>query len=437
MGQARSRIAAIKADSITAMATAGSTNQLGFERNVKLYPWYQAFYNAFAWMPVFFLYFSQHLTLDGVLRLEAIYYIVVVILEVPSGYFSDVVGRKKTLLISTTALIFSYILFALGGGFAIFAIAQALLAMGISFASGTDTSFHYDSLASIDREDQFAQREAVVARNTFLSGAIAALIGGCLGAIDLRFAYVASAVAAVGTLTIVLLFTEPRSHQQATVLGRGFISQLKKCVSMLSQRSLAWLFGFAVLMVVLNHIPYEFYQTYIKLTSEDIDAPLSMAPAIAGLHMAVAMLIGSYIAAHSIRLRDRLGIGPTLLLCVVIQTVIIAVMGSVLSIWIVPLILFRVAPRALMTAPFNAAVTPRIPQAQRATYLSIQSLVGRLAFSAVLLGLSFLAQKESASDWISLKKILLASTFLALVGLVILSITHRWCFKHDSQPVSE
>ena len=386
---------------------------------------------------MFFLYFSEHLTLDGVLRLEAIYYIVVVILEVPSGYFSDVVGRKKTLLISTTALIFSYILFALGGGFAILAIAQAFLAMGISFASGTDTSFHYDSLASIGREDQFADREAVVARNAFLAGAIAALLGGCLGAFDLRFAYLASAVAAVAALTIVLLFTEPRSHEQATLLGRGFISQLKKCVSMLNQRSLAWLFGFAVLMVVLNHIPYEFYQTYIKLTSKGIDTTQRMAPAIAGLHMAVAMLIGSFIAAHSIRLRDRLGIGPTLLLCVVIQTVIIAAMGSVLSPWIITLILFRVAPRALMSAPFNAAVTPRIPQAQRATYLSIQSLVGRLAFSAVLLGLSFLAGNESASDWLALREILFASTFLALTGLVILALTHRWCFKHDSQAVSE
>ena len=38
-----------------------------------------------------------------VLRLEAIYYVAVVVLEVPSGFFSDVVGRKPTLLISSLA----------------------------------------------------------------------------------------------------------------------------------------------------------------------------------------------------------------------------------------------------------------------------------------------------------------------------------------------
>jgi MFS family permease len=38
--------------------------------------------------------------MSRVLRLEAIYYIAVVILEVPSGYFSDRFGRRQTLLIA-------------------------------------------------------------------------------------------------------------------------------------------------------------------------------------------------------------------------------------------------------------------------------------------------------------------------------------------------
>lgn len=38
--------------------------------------------------------------MSRVLRLEAIYYIAVVFLEVPSGYFSDRFGRRQTLLIA-------------------------------------------------------------------------------------------------------------------------------------------------------------------------------------------------------------------------------------------------------------------------------------------------------------------------------------------------
>ena len=424
-------------DSGSVMNDASST-QHGFERNLRLYPWYVVGFNAFAWMPIFFLYFSERMSLERVLQLEAIYYAVVVLLEVPSGYFSDVVGRRVTLIISSAALIGAYVLFVIDSSFAVFVGAQVLLAMGISFNSGTDTSFHYDSLASLNREQEFASREAVVARNGLLSSALAALVGGCAGAFGLHYAYVASAVAAIGTFVIVLMFVEPRSHERATFLGSGVVRQLSLCLGYLRHKSLAWLFGFAVLMTVLNHIPYEFYQPYIKLTTADFQIPGAMAtasaPAVAGVHMALAMLIGAFAAANSIRIRDRVGIGPTLLLSVALQTAMIAVMAVALNAWIIPVVLLRVAPRGLMTAPLNAAITPRVPQAQRATYLSIQSLVGRLSFAGVLLGLSALAGGGAAIDWPSLKRMLFACSLFAVVGLFLLLITQRWCFsaQHES-----
>ena len=45
------------------------------------------------WYPIFFLYFLARLPLVQVLQLEAIYYAGVVLLEVPSGWFSDRIGR--------------------------------------------------------------------------------------------------------------------------------------------------------------------------------------------------------------------------------------------------------------------------------------------------------------------------------------------------------
>lgn len=109
-------------------------------RNARLYPWYAGLFNAHFWMPVFFLYFLRYMPLVDVLRLEAVYYLGVVLLEVPSGYFSDRFGRKLTLLISNAALVLAYIVFFLGESVAVFAVAQVLLATGLAFNSGTDTS---------------------------------------------------------------------------------------------------------------------------------------------------------------------------------------------------------------------------------------------------------------------------------------------------------
>ena len=96
-------------------------SQRGLERNLKLYPWFAMVLEALFFAPVFFLLFSSKFPLEQVLQLEGIYYLAVVILEVPSGYFSDRLGRKPTLIISALCLACSYLLFFTGTDFELFA----------------------------------------------------------------------------------------------------------------------------------------------------------------------------------------------------------------------------------------------------------------------------------------------------------------------------
>lgn len=403
------------------------SDPLRLARNARLYPTYVAAFNAFFWMPVFFLYFSEHLTLDRVLLLESIYYIAVVVFEVPSGYFSDSVGRKPTLLISAGALLAAYGLFFWGASFIVFIVAQICLAIGISFNSGTDTSFHYDSLASMQRESEYDDREAIAARNGFHAGALAALVGGFAASIELRYAYGLSALAAGVTLVIVLLFAEPAAQKAAADPHRGLVRQLGTCIGHLRQAPLRWLFAFAVLMTVLNHVPYEFYQPYLELLGADDWTPSWMpargTPIMTGLLTAAAMFISGGIAGRSIRLRNRIGTGPTLLAACALQALIIAVMALVLHPLVIVLILLRTAPRGLMTAPLNAAIAPRVTQRTRATYLSMQSLAGRLAFSATLAGLSVLAGRGAIVQWQQLSRVMIVAAAIAVGGLLLLAIT--------------
>ena len=408
-----------------------SSGAAGLERNVRIYPWYAAAFNSFFWMPVFFLYFSAQFSLENVLRLEAVYYAAVVLLEVPSGYFSDTHGRQNTLLVSSAALVFAYALFFFGGGFAAFAAAQVFLAAGISFNSGTDVSFHFDSLAALGREGEFGEREARVARNAFLAGGGSALLGGLAAALQLRFAYGLSLLAALVTLGISAAVVEPAASGRETTPAARILRQIGTCVGLLRGRPLRWLFGFSVLMTVLNHVPYEFYQPYLGLLAFELDLPARGTPAAAGFHVAATMLLAAWFAARSARLEGRIGVGGLLLFTAFSQAAVIAVMGAFLHPWVAVLILFRSVPRALMTAPLNAAIVPRVPQAQRATYLSIQSLAGRLAFSAVLYLLSLAAGAGAAPDWPALSLMQSLSAGLALAGALALAATVRVLRRED------
>jgi len=67
-----------------------------------------------------------------------------------------------------------------------------------------------------------------------------------------------------------------------------------------------------------------------------------------------------------------------------VQLAIIGAMGAMLSTWVMALILLRTVPMAIGSPLALAEIHPRVPTSVRATYLSLQSLAGRLAFSACL-----------------------------------------------------
>ena len=115
------------------------------ERNLALYPWYQAFSSALPWLPIFFLYFLEHLSFADSITLGAIYYFSVFLLEVPSGYLSDRFGRKHTLVAATVMFICAYVLFLAADTFASFVVAQVFIAAGIAFQSGSDSALLIDS----------------------------------------------------------------------------------------------------------------------------------------------------------------------------------------------------------------------------------------------------------------------------------------------------
>ena len=364
------------------------------------------------------------------LELEALYYMTVVLLEVPSGYFSDRFGRRKTLLISALSLGTAYGFFATGTEFLSFALGQIFLAVAFSFKSGTDASFHYDSLLALGRESEYGEREGKVARVVFLSGAVAALLGGTVAVVELRYAYFLSFLAGVSCFAVALLFEEPAVHHEDDDRADGILEQIRACFGYLLQPGIRWVFIFVVLMTVINHIPYEFYQPYLDALATDSLLTTQQTPLIAGIHTAVAMYIGSIAAGKSMQLQGYLKTSGVLLLAAALQTVIIISMSLFLHPLIAVVMLLRSAPGALMRAPMNSFVAPRTERRHRATYLSFQSLAGRLAFSITLLALALLSDSTAVgASWGEISRMLSISSAIGIIGVFYLLVTAKRSFS--------
>ncbi|MBT3784437.1 MFS transporter [bacterium] len=392
------------------------------DRTAELYLYYRGCLDAHFWLPVFFLYFNELVEVPQVLLIEAVYYASIVTLEIPSGYFSDRFGRRFTLLIATTCLVGSFSAFFFASGIESLFMGQVLLAAGLAFNSGTDTSLHYDSLAASGRRSEYAQREGIVARNGLFIGAFAALVGGLAGAYSLRIAYGLSILSALGALLAVLLMREP---SRAECAHPEFLGQLKDCLSYLKKKPIAWIFSLVVLMTILNHIPYMFYQPYLKELVLGMSLESLSTPVLTGLVAAASLIIASIVASRTIEITQKFGTVTTLLSAALIQTVIIGLMAIVINPMIALIILLRAVPRALMMAPINVCLVPRIPSSKRATYLSIQSLVGRISFAAYLLMMSWITTDSTSSTWAAIQLPLIVGFGMGIGGLLLLFTLSR------------
>lgn len=387
------------------------------DKNIRLYPYYYAASSFLGWLPVFFLYFNEILSLKDVLLLEAVYYISVVILEIPTGYFSDLIGRRFTLLLGSLFLFAASIFYILGDNFHILAIGQIFFAFHMSLNSGTDTVFHYESLSALKRESEYGMREARSNKYGMLAGGTAALIGGMLASYEIKWAYYLTSVAALVACLIAYRFVEPK-HEIEESADKNPFSQMKKSFEFLKQPTLSWIFMFYVALFAITHIPYEFYQPYLSLLEDRNLLFDSSTPILSGILYAAARYLGAYGAANSIKWKNHFGLVNYLLFNMLAMTLIVAAMGILLHPFIILIIAFRSLPWAASKAPINELVTPAISKGQRATYHSMMSLSCRLSFFICLFILSFMVPSGEASSWANLSLLLRISGVASLIFLV-------------------
>ena len=112
-------------------------------------------------MPIIVLFFLDHgLSMTQVIYLQVIFSLIIVGLEVPSGYFADKVGRKISLVVASFLGFLGFLIYAFSFNFFGFLIAEIVLGIGSSFMSGADSALLYDTLIECGIQGKYKQIEA-------------------------------------------------------------------------------------------------------------------------------------------------------------------------------------------------------------------------------------------------------------------------------------
>lgn len=388
-------------------------------RNIALYPWFKFFQNLLFWQATWFLFLQSELSASEAILLYAIYDIATTALEVPSGYMSDRLGRRRTLIFSAVAGLLAGGLFVFGGGLWAFAFAQVAMGAHIAFASGTDTSFLYESLIEEGREVEVETMEVRAWRFGFAALAFSAVSGGALALMGMRLPFAANALAFVVLLAITLRLAEPQRKTGRPIPGE--VTHFGALRAALTHPVLTWLFAISVLMYAFSHVPFVFGQPFI-LASLGAWGLGGEAPLVSGAVTTLMMLLSLVTSWLAPGIRKMLGLSGILLLAFAIQIALIgglALTGSALAI---ALLFLRMVPDSFSRPFILARIQPMLSDDVRATYLSLKSLVGRVLFAGSLMLASTSATGVGEMPYGEIRVILASYAIAGLAGIVILGV---------------
>jgi MFS family permease len=171
---------------------------------IKIAKWFMLY------MPIVVPFYENNgLSMKDIMVLQAVYSIAIVVLEIPSGYLADVIGRKKTLIIGAVFGTMGFTTYSLSFGFTGFLIAEIILGIGQSCVSGADSAMLYDSLLEKGAESKYTRFEGRITSIGNLAEAVAGILGGLLAGISLRYPYIAQAFVAFIALPSALTLSEP------------------------------------------------------------------------------------------------------------------------------------------------------------------------------------------------------------------------------------
>jgi len=276
---------------------------------------------------------TYYLSIQGV-DIKSIGYILLAgnisgfLFEIPSGYLSDIVGHRKTLILSRISMLLSSIFFLFASGIGFLIIGAIFMALGFSFTSGTASVFFSESLDALGRRNEFAQLSGKIKAISFAVPLLLSVSVPFLVNINMRFPFVIAVIVDFIGLIISISFIDPSISKQSVkeINTQNFIEIIKEGERW-GFNKLALFSGFLHGVLMAVGVYRSAYQEWLLL------------PVIYfGLFFGAGRLLASYMLSKSGKLKRFLNIKQFFILQILVFSLSFLGLGLVRNPWIIAII---------------------------------------------------------------------------------------------------
>jgi MFS family permease len=372
-----------------------------------------AFFHSFmVLVPVIVPFFmSKGLSLADIFYLQAIFAANIVILEAPSGYFADLLGRRTALLIGSVAHGVAYFLLNFANDMSSLIVFEIVAGIAASLLSGADLAVLYDTQKALQGSQNNEHSKAIANLGFVRSGAEGwgALLGGALVLWSFELMILVQSALAWACFVLALQLVEPPyrdlSQPQKRVQIMGILKHL--------------LAGDPVLRKVVIAIPlYNLASFHVAWLMQPFWESRGISLAWFGLLWFSQSL--TVAAANKFGFRIERRHGAVFSLCLI---AVLPVIGHFGMAWIpgwlgLALGLLIFVGRGLNQVILVNALNRRVPSEFRASANSFTSFLFRLSFISTGPLVGYIAQTQGLETAL----ILLGLASLALFFLVMLPL---------------
>jgi len=154
-------------------------------------------------------YVSNNLNSTQIFTIQAAYALSILVLEIPSGYLADVIGRKKTMVLGAIFMPVGLAVYALTHTFLSFILAEFIIAVANSMRSGCDSALIYDTMIQLNEESEYKKFEGRSFYYSRIGTALASILGGLFALVFLRLPFYINIATSSLMLPFALSLIEP------------------------------------------------------------------------------------------------------------------------------------------------------------------------------------------------------------------------------------
>ena len=353
--------------------------------NIKILTWFNFFTDFKLYAPIAIIYFSQ---ITGSFTLGMSIFSIVMIssalFEIPTGIFSDRIGRRNAVIFGAFAAILYSLLYAIGYSFWILAAGALLEGLSRSFYSGNNDALLHDTLADTNEEHQYEEFLGRISAMFQAALAVSAILGGVLATWSFPLIMWLSVIPQLLCFYLAFKLKDTKLHKSQS--GNIYIRLRDAYKSFLNSKKLRLLSASSILGYGFGEAGYQFqaafYSTLWPVWAIAIAKTLSNLGAAASFHF-------------SGRIIKRFN-GVKILLIDNIYSRIINMLSTAFPTVLSPLLMSSTSVfYGVATVAKNSLMQKEFSNDQRATMGSLNSFAGSIFFGLISLLLGFVADELS------------------------------------------